>query len=262
MHTAATALAAITVRHRNTGDDSRGGIVTSIYPRFYDCRVGRRRFGRALLDFHGKPRALGTLRCAWYNCTERCDHSGPRILVSQPPTGAATRGALCTCVNPRFASSHSVSHSLAVALTRGPLATRGSLSRSISLSLSLSPSIACQLLYAPVIQHDDGGCVYPSLSPRSLFFVPVTLSLSLSPCFSSSLSRASSPCRSRPHFLPFSVFHVILSLLETFYLLLSSSTMVRGGCWLGRGRGESLSRCFFPRQQREAGGVHAAFDSI
>ena len=138
MHTAATALAAITVRHRNTGDDSRGGIVTSIYPRFYDCRVGRRRFGRALLDFHGKPRALGTLRCAWYNCTERCDHSGPRILVSQPPTGAATRGALCTCVNPRFASSHSVSLSLAVALTRGPLATRGSLSRSISLSLSLS----------------------------------------------------------------------------------------------------------------------------
>lgn len=209
-----TALAVITVRHRR--DDSRGGIVT-----IYDW-VGRRRFGRAFLDFHGKPRALGTLRCAWYNCTERCDHSGPRILVSQPPTGAATRGALCTCVNPRFL----VSLYLFLPRCRAHAASPPWHPPSRSLRLS------CVSSSTPPWSNTTTVVAYIPPSPRATFSLSSSRSLALFPCLVPLLL-------ARPHFLSFLVFlYVISGLLETFYLLFSSSRMARG-CWLGKGEGES-----------------------
>lgn len=174
----------VVVRHR-WQNDARGGIIPStIGARLgWYCCVGQRRFGRAFLDFHGKPRTWGTLRRA---CISEPRDATTLVREFRPlgfaasdrrDQSAATRGALCTCVK----------------LTR---------SSSLSLSSSISPlvhprspvSFARSSLYAPVIQH-DGGCVYPAL-PLPFLFVSVTLSRSLSPL------SPRTPSLSAVHFLP------------------------------------------------------------
>lgn len=130
--------------------------------------------GRAFLDFHGKPRTWG-LRCA---CISEPRDATTLVREFRPfgfaasdrrDQSAATRGALCTCVELR---SSSMSLSL-------------SLSSSISAPVHPRPPISFSRssLYAPVIQH-DGGCVYPALPLLPFLFVFVTLARSLSPlCF-------------------------------------------------------------------------------
>lgn len=90
---------------------------------------------------------------------------------------APRREAPCAHALTHASSSRSISFSLALSRSRrGP-------STPAARCPALSVYRVCQLLYAPVIQHDDGGCVYPSLPP---FPSPrVTFSLS-----SSTLSRS------------------------------------------------------------------------
>lgn len=129
--------------------------------------------GRAFLDFHGKPRTWG-LRCA---CISEPRDATTLVREFRPfgfaasdrrDQSAATRGALCTCVELR---SSSMSLSLSLSSISAPVHPRPPISFSRSS------------LYAPVIQH-DGGCVYPALPLLPFLFVFVTLARSLSPlCF-------------------------------------------------------------------------------
>lgn len=93
---------------------------------------------------------------------------------------APRREAPCAHALTHASSSRSISFSLALSRSRrGP-------STPAARCPALSVYRVCQLLYAPVIQHDDGGCVYPSLPPSPPSPSPrVTFSLS-----SSTLSRS------------------------------------------------------------------------
>lgn len=135
---------------------------------------------------------------------------------------APRREAPCAHALTHASSSRSISFSLAVALTRPP--PWHPPSRSLRLS--------CVSSSTPPWSNTTTVVAYIPPSPRATFSLSSSRSLALFPCLVPLLL-------ARPHFLSFLVFlYVISGLLETFYLLFSSSRMARG-CWLGKGEGES-----------------------
>lgn len=133
---------------------------------------------------------------------------------------APRREAPCAHALTHASSSRSISFSLAVALTRpSPPDTR-------------CPALSVYRVSAPLRPRDPTRRRWLRISlplPAQPFLCPrLALFPSLVPLL-----------LARPHFLSFLVFlYVISGLLETFYLLFSSSRMARG-CWLGKGEGES-----------------------